>query len=1104
MDKTDKAIPTGIKHPSIRTPRIPADASMTESVLTGSAPTSAPSAPLAGRAIAVQSLALAAGGLILVYLIFAVHQFLGAQSLYEAVQQQRILNQRYAKEVLLAASGVPVNYEKTAREWTQATDLLTQGGMLHWADNTPPQKVQPPVDASRFKASMAQMVDVRQKIIQEAKSYLDSAQKNDHRAQLFDELYRQSLELQAAGDALVETYDKHLDSGVSWWDVNAVAIEMAERQRMLIQQHIKEVLFVAHGIPADYQATRLRLYESAKILSEGGQISVDSGETITIPAPGGADLRFNLEQQKNALDRFTAVSNQYLMMSNEEVERSIQLKKILDLTGDYHGASTQLLSQYRSFFEGKVKRAGREAGAAGILMAVFVLLLGWAFINKYVDAPVAQLTALLRGLRTGAKEPTPAAPVTGPLGEMSAEVHLFARQWQSRQNWFDQFLTADDAAQLEDPGSHDPVASRVYQWYKSRGSEIPASRWSSEEKGESDITIIGRLPDVEPSAKDSELLDQLIQRANELQVQHENISLTRDRLAEEAEALRASEAGLTEENHRLRTEKETHLAQASEQLEELIQLRIRLEGLQKSEAAISAGTDEIRRVNSELLASIDRQSDELRVLRGQLQAKVREFETVSKDSRRQEEAHQIQIADLSRRLTEAESLRARLETELKALTHTHQEEQASALRKLEILRAEQASAFDASRSEHASKLESLLSEHAGSLESLRSEQSSKFETLHAEHASTLESMRSEHAAKIESMRLEHEAALESTRSEHAVTLESLRSEHASALEAARSQYVAAAQLADEVRGQMTHLQHELSQASQNARRDQEALTTLRNLLDSAETGLADLRATVERSTESARQDAQAREALVQRISTLSERNVDLEAIGAEQLRQIHRQEAVIAELQQALARQTRALEALRVELSETLSRHSEALEAGGVRLRQSEIQISQTQSQLVETQTGLLDARTQLAETKTALENRESDLWRVRKELSDHQRELSDAKQAIERLKTVESQQTSTMVEMRYESSRLQSILASKTLALNELEEKRRELENKFAQMEAEYTDTRRRLEEELTSSRDAHQSKCQALALMEERLSTTRNALKSALDELQEQRSNR
>lgn len=616
-------------------------------------PPTAPVSSLARQSMMLQGLVVAAGALVAIYLMFTLHQLLRAQSLFEAAQQQRIYNQRYAKEILLSASGVPVSHEKTAGEWGRTLTLLTEGGELQPEAGEGSERVHPPMNFERFQSELERMAGLRDNIVRESTDFLESAKLHRHREALFDELYRQSLELQAAGDALIHTYDKHLDSGVSWWDVNAVAVELAERQRMLIQQHIKEILFVAHGIPADYQTTRLRLYETAKILTEGGVISIDNKEAISIPAPGSADVRFNLEQQKDALDRFTAVSNQYLMLANEDVERSIQLKKIQDLTGEFHQAATELIRNYRTFYAGNVRKAEREAAAAGLVAAVFALILGWAFMRKYVDLPVARMTGALRALRAG-KAPAGgslAGSDAGPVNEMGRELEGVIGQWQSRQTWFDQFLSAESADSLQDPGSQDPVASRVYQWYKTRGTEAAPirSRWDADEKSDAGITIVGRLPDVEPSAlvNDSELLDQLIRRANELQSQHEQLSRLHGRLTEETESLRASESRLQEsesrlleENRALRQETSLLTAQINEQLVELIRLRAQSETLQISGSAVEMQSSRIQKICDELSAKVAQQAEELKGLREQLADRDRQLRQNAENlNRSAEELH---------------------------------------------------------------------------------------------------------------------------------------------------------------------------------------------------------------------------------------------------------------------------------------------------------------------------------------------------------------------------------------------------------------------------------------------------------------------------------
>lgn len=910
---------------------------------------------------------MAAGLLIALYLGVSLYQLMRANSLFEAAQQQRILNQRYAKEVLLSASGVPVGHEKTAREWERTIDLLSSGGPLTAEEPSGGQRVQPPVDAKRFRADLERLSGLRKSVIEESTRFLRSATLDRHREDLFDELYRQSLELQAAGDALVNAYDKHLDSGVSWWDVNAVAVELAERQRMLIQQHIKEVLFVAHGIPADYQATRLRIYESFKILAEGGSISIDNKDAITIPAPGSEDIRFNLDQQKQAIDRFTAVSNQYLMLANESVERSIQLKRISDLTADFHEAATALLGNYRKYYEARVHRAAREAFGAALAVLVFALLLTWAFLRKYIDAPIRSMTASLRAVREGGKMPASAAvSEPGPVGDLGRELDRCVRQWESRQEWFDRFLSARDSDELEDPGAQDPVASRVYQWYKSRGGE-PVSprrqspRWDSERgSGEEDITIIGRLPETEglgsPVISDSELLDQLIHRANELRGQHEELTRAHDRLSHEVEALRSaetrlqdSEAYLRAENVALRQTGESLSSQLRDQVDEIARLRAQIDSLRHSGERSAATREEIDRANQDLVDRLAQQAEAVRSLREELTMKSHALDAAIEAADRAERDHEIEISGMRRGLDEAASARMDAERERKEWA--------------ERARAQQETLLDLNRKLAAAEAE--IHELKGNLERTllelretsqgREQVFRRAEALEAELSASEQARQTERASGLEVLaeaRRQHEEALRvlsSAKAEidavSAQRLERIASQErmiAEGQEALARQTRILELLRAEFADAVSRHQIELDQRDQAVRQGEEALSGLRSRYEAAAASLE--------ASESE---------LWKTRKELSERHQELNAARVEidRLRRTEMDQAsLIASMREDLSRLQAAMDSKTRSLDEMIA----------IR-RTLEDKISMTESAFRDKSQALISAEERLTATRTAL-----------------------------------------------------------------------------------------------------------------------------------------
>ena len=69
---------------------------------------------------------------------------------------------------------------------------------------------------------------------------------------------------------------------------DAIVVDLAGRQRMLNQRHMKEILLVSRGLPVDYSSTRNILGQTLEALTNGGPAIVTLGKEETVqllPAP---------------------------------------------------------------------------------------------------------------------------------------------------------------------------------------------------------------------------------------------------------------------------------------------------------------------------------------------------------------------------------------------------------------------------------------------------------------------------------------------------------------------------------------------------------------------------------------------------------------------------------------------------------------------------------------------------------------------------------------------------------------------------------------------------------------------------------------------------
>lgn len=118
----------------------------------------------------------------------------------------------------------------------------------------------------------------------------------------------------ALGAILVFTY-----AAVKTLEFDVVVLDVAGRQRMMIQRHLNEMLLASHGIQADFQRTQQLLLNSVDALQNGGDVIVNlyTNERHSIPAAPTGRIRNLLEQQRSLLEHFFA-KTKALLLENPE------------------------------------------------------------------------------------------------------------------------------------------------------------------------------------------------------------------------------------------------------------------------------------------------------------------------------------------------------------------------------------------------------------------------------------------------------------------------------------------------------------------------------------------------------------------------------------------------------------------------------------------------------------------------------------------------------------------------------------------------------------------------------------------------------------------
>ena len=123
----------------------------------------------------------------------------------------------------------------------------------------------------------------------------------------------------ALGAILAFTY-----TAVKTLELDVVVLDVAGRQRMMIQRHLNEALLASHGIHADLQRTQQALLRSADALQNGGDVVVNlyTDERRSIPAAPTTRIEQLLEQQRSLLEQFFAKTRTLLLEDTDHFPSS--------------------------------------------------------------------------------------------------------------------------------------------------------------------------------------------------------------------------------------------------------------------------------------------------------------------------------------------------------------------------------------------------------------------------------------------------------------------------------------------------------------------------------------------------------------------------------------------------------------------------------------------------------------------------------------------------------------------------------------------------------------------------------------------------------------
>lgn len=177
-------------------------------------------------------------------------------------------------------------------------------------------------------------------------------------------------------------------------EMDAVMVDIAGRQRMMIQRYFNETILVSHGIDKDLQATRHVLLNSVDALRNGGPVTVDlySEERRSIPPVPTAQARDLLTRQRALLTQFFSTTHTLLLDAPDHAPAPESFSVLNRLQDDLLRNADEVVKLLSAHSPQTMRWLLRSEPIIGILVIIFSVILARqvAAASRRLEQEIAQ------------------------------------------------------------------------------------------------------------------------------------------------------------------------------------------------------------------------------------------------------------------------------------------------------------------------------------------------------------------------------------------------------------------------------------------------------------------------------------------------------------------------------------------------------------------------------------------------------------------------------------------------------------------------------------------------------------------------------------------
>ena len=176
---------------------------------------------------------------------------------------------------------------------------------------------------------------------------------------------------------------------------DALVIDIAGRQRMLLERYMKEVLLSSQGIESPHRHTRDLLEERLQALISGGSTAADvaRSRSLTFPPVQTDEIRLALLEQQRRLREFTAKAEAFLRMPRDAAY-AVARDELLKENAALLQTANEAVALMTRHSEARMQRMIRWEILVVVLVVIVAAMGTWRFLKAERELSKSQAVAM--------------------------------------------------------------------------------------------------------------------------------------------------------------------------------------------------------------------------------------------------------------------------------------------------------------------------------------------------------------------------------------------------------------------------------------------------------------------------------------------------------------------------------------------------------------------------------------------------------------------------------------------------------------------------------------------------------------------------------------